>query len=870
MSDTKTPDGKTLSVGKSTLSLKPRTETGVVRQSFSHGRSKQVVVEVKKRRIPGAEGKPEAAAAAPAAAAPIAKRAAAAAPAAKPATPAPAPTPPAPAPKASGVVLRTLTEEEQSRRAHALGDARLREAEERKIAEEEAKIRAQREAIEKTERDAAEARKREEDERRKHDDETKKKADEVAKKRFGEGETATTAKAPGARPKLEAEEESEGPRMVRRGPGGAMRPAAPPQRPTRAAKTATERPRGRLTLVTAMSADEVRERSEASFRRRVQRRTSEKSNEPKEKLVREVTIPEAITIQELANRMAERAVVVIKIMMKQGQMVTINDVIDADTAQLIAEELGHTVKRVAEADVEEGVFDAADDPAALTPRAPVVTVMGHVDHGKTSLLDSIRSTNVVSGEAGGITQHIGAYQVDSPSHGKITFIDTPGHAAFTAMRARGAKVTDIVVLVVAADDGVMPQTVEAINHAKAAKVPMIVAINKIDKPDAKPERVRTELLQYEVQVESLGGDVVDVELSATKKTNIDKLLEMIGLQAEILDLKANASRAAEGTVIEAKLDRGRGPVATVLVQRGTLHIGDLIVAGAEWGRVRALVNDKGETVHEAGPSVPVEVLGFTGTPEASDRLAVVETEARARELTDYRVRQKRENTTARNTGMRGSLEQMMSQLKTTGRKEFPLIVKADVQGSLEAIVGSLEKLGTDEVAARVIHSGVGGITESDVTLSHSSGAAIIGFNVRAHKEARELSERDNVEIRYYNIIYDLVDDVKKAMSGLLTPERRETMLGNATILEVFNVSKVGKVAGCRVTDGRVERGAGVRLIRDNVVVHEGKLSQLKRFKDDAREVTAGQECGMAFENYQDMRQGDVIECYRVETVQRSL
>src|SRR3954470_17628384 len=865
MSDTKTPDGKTLSV-KPTLSLKRGAEAGVVRQSFSHGRSKQVVVEVKKRRTIGADGKPEAAAPAPAA--PAAKRAAPAAKTAAPAAATPAATPaPAAAPKASGVVLRTLTEEERSRRAHALGDARLREAEERKIAEEEAKIRQQREAIEKVEREAAEARKREEDERRKHDEVIKKKADEVVKKRFGEGETAPAR--PGAKPVVEAEEADEAPKF-RRGPGGAMRPAAPPQRPTRAAKTATERPRGRLTLVTAMSADEVRERSEASFRRRVQRRTSEKSNEPKEKLVREVTIPEAITIQELANRMAERAVDVIKILMKQGQMATINDVIDADTAQLIAEELGHSVKRVAEADVEEGVFDAADDPATLVPRAPVVTVMGHVDHGKTSLLDAIRSTNVVSGEAGGITQHIGAYQVDSPMNGKITFIDTPGHAAFTAMRARGAKVTDIVVLVVAADDGVMPQTIEAINHAKAAKVPMIVAINKIDKPDAKPERVRTELLQYEVQVESLGGDVVDVELSATKKTNIDKLLEMIGLQAEILDLKANPTRPAEGTVIEAKLDRGRGPVATVLVQRGTLHVGDLIVAGAEWGRVRALVNDKGETVHEAGPSVPVEVLGFAGTPEASDRLAVVESEARARELTDYRVRQKRENTTARNTGMRGSLEQMMSQLKTTGRKEFPLIVKTDVQGSLEAIVGSLEKLGTDEVAARVIHSGVGGITESDVTLSHSTGAAIIGFNVRAHKEARELSERDSVDIRYYNIIYDLVDDVKKAMSGLLTPERRETMLGNALILEIFNVSKVGKIAGCRVTDGRVERGAGVRLIRDNVVVHEGKLSQLKRFKDDAREVVAGQECGMAFENYQDMRAGDVIECYRVETIQRSL
>ena len=616
-----------------------------------------------------------------------------------------------------------------------------------------------------------------------------------------------------------------------------MRPAAPPQRPTRAAKTATERPRGRLTLVTALNVTTCASVQTASFHRREQRRhKAMMGNEPREKISREVTIPEAITIQELANRMSERSVDVIKILMKQGQMVTINDVIDPDTAQLIAEELGHTVKRVAEADVEEGVFDVADDPAHLAPRAPVVTVMGHVDHGKTSLLDAIRSTNVAGGEAGGITQHIGAYQVESPSHGKITFIDTPGHAAFTAMRARGAKVTDIVVLVVAADDGVMPQTIEAINHAKAAKVPMIVAINKIDKSDANPTRVRTDLLQHEVQVESMGGDVVDVELSATKKTNIDKLLEMIGLQAEILDLKANPERAAEGTVIEAKLDRGRGPVATVLIQRGTLHVGDIIVAGAAWGRVRALVNDTGQPVQEAGPSVPVEVLGFADTPEASDRLAVVETEARARELTDYRVRQKREKSAAHATGMRGSLEQMMSQLKTSGRKDFPLIIKTDVQGSLEAIAGALEKLGTDEVGARIIHSGVGGITESDITLAESSGAAIIGFNVRAHKEARELSERQRIEIRYYNIIYDLVDDVKKAMSGLLTPERRETMLGNATILEVFNVSKVGKVAGCRVTDGKVERGAGVRLIRDNVVVHEGKLSQLKRFKDDAREV----------------------------------
>jgi translation initiation factor IF-2 len=594
------------------------------------------------------------------------------------------------------------------------------------------------------------------------------------------------------------------------------------------------------------------------------------ASEPKDKRSREVTVPEFITIQELANRMAEPARTVIAMLMRQGQMLKITDVIDADTAQLIAEELGHTVKRVAESDVEEGLFDKADDPSTLVPRPPVVTIMGHVDHGKTSLLDAIRSTQVAAGEAGGITQHIGAYQVTSPSHGKITFIDTPGHAAFTAMRARGAKVTDIVVLVVAADDGVMPQTVEAIQHAKAAKVPMIVAINKIDKPDAKPERVRTELLQHEIQVETLGGEVLDVEVSATKKLNLERLLETIGLQAEILELKANPQRPAEGTVIEAKLDRGRGPVATVLVQRGTLKPGDIVVAGAEYGRVRALVSDTGIPVIVAGPSTPVEVLGFNGTPEAGDRLAVVDNEARAREVTDYRARQKREKSSARATGVRGSLEQMMAQAKTAGRKEFPLLIKGDVQGSVEAIIGSLEKLGTSEVGARIILAGVGGITESDVRLAETSNAAIIGFNVRANKEARESAERAGIEIRYYNIIYNLVDDVKQAMSGLLTPMRRETMLGNATILEIFKVSKVGNIAGCRVTDGTVERGANVRLIRDSVVVHEGKLSQLKRFKDDAREVTAGQECGMAFENYQDMKAGDVIECYRVETIQRSL
>ncbi len=856
MTETTKNSGEKLSVTPTkTLTLKRGgVEQGVVRQSFSHGRSKAVVVEKVKRRVSGpGEAKAE----------PVTApdRGAVRAPArASVAAGAPATVTPAAAPKASGVVLRTLTEEERSARAQALAGAQLREHEERERAEEEARLRRGREEAERAERAAAEARKLNEEVRRKHDEETKRKADEVAKKRFG-AETALAAK-PGARPALEAEDD-DAPRTTRR--GATARPAPAPKAP----RGGGEKRRGRLTVVTALSADEVRERSVASFRRRVQRMTGHR-DEPKEKIAREVTIPETITIQELANRMAERAVDVIRILMQQGHMAKITDTIDADTAQLIAEELGHTVRRVAESDVEEGMFDTADSPESLQPRAPVVTIMGHVDHGKTSLLDAIRSTEVAAGEAGGITQHIGAYQVTSPSGGRITFIDTPGHAAFTAMRARGAKITDIVVLVVAADDGVMPQTVEAIHHAKAAKVPIIVAINKIDKPDAKPERVRTELLQHEIQVESLGGDTLEVEVSAKAKTNLDKLLDIIALQSEVLELKANPNRAAEGTVIEARLDRGRGPVATVLVQRGTLKPGDIVVAGSEWGRVRALMSDTGHSVVAAGPSMPVEVLGFNGTPEAGDRLAVVDTEGRAREITDYRDRQKREKMAARQTGMRGSLEQMMNQLKTSGRKEFPLVIKGDVQGSIEAIVGALEKLSTAEVAARIIFAGAGGITESDVTLAEASGAAVIGFNVRAHKEAREAAEQAGVEIRYYDIIYNLVDDVKKAMSGLLAPTLRETMLGNATILEIFKVSKVGNIAGCRVTDGTVERGANVRLIRDNVVVHQGKLSQLKQFKDDAREVVAGQECGMAFENYQDMKVDDVIECYRVESVQRTL
>ena len=857
MTETTKNSGEKLSVTPTkTLTLKRGgVEQGVVRQSFSHGRSKAVVVEKVKRRVGPGEAKAEPAAAPDR----IAAKRPGAAPKAPAAAATAAPGIASAAPKSSGVVLRTLTEEERSARAQALAGAQLRELEERERAEEEARVRRGREESERAERAAAETRKRDEEERRKHEEETKRKADEVAKKRFGADAIPVRS---GARPALEADEE-EAPRTARR--GAAARPAPAPK-----VARGGEKRRGRLTVVTAFSADEERERSEAAFRRRVLRKTGHRDAEPKEKIAREVTIPETITIQELANRMAERSVDVVRILMQQGHMAKITDVIDADTAQLIAEELGHTVRRVAEADVEEGMFAAADSPENLQPRAPVVTIMGHVDHGKTSLLDAIRSTEVAAGEAGGITQHIGAYQVTSPSGGRITFIDTPGHAAFTAMRARGAKITDIVVLVVAADDGVMPQTVEAIHHAKAAKVPIIVAINKIDKPDAKPERVRTELLQHEIQVESLGGDVLELEVSAKQKINLDKLLDTIALQAEVLELKANPNQPAEGTVIEARLDRGRGPVATVLVQRGTLKPGDIVVAGSEWGRVRALMSDTGHSVVAAGPSMPVEVLGFNGTPEAGDRLAVVDTEARAREITDYRDRQKREKMAARQTGMRGSLEQMMNQLKTAGRKEFPLVVKADVQGSIEAIVGALEKLSTEEVAARVIFAGVGGITESDVTLAEASGAAVIGFNVRAHKEAREAAEQAGIEIRYYDIIYNLVDDVKKAMSGLLAPTLRETMLGNAVILEIFKVSKVGNVAGCRVTDGTVERGANVRLIRDNVVVHQGKLSQLKRFKDDAREVIAGQECGMAFENYQDMKVGDVIECYRVESVQRTL
>lgn len=882
---TENNDDKTISVaGKKTLTLKPSgVQQGTVRQDMGRGRTKAVVVETRKRRPSRPEDER---------------------PPVQPVTPAPrvaeqAPVrqQPSPPPRQEpqrprvGVVLNQLSPDEIEARRRALADAQVREVEDaRRRAEEEARRKVEEEARRKAEEEARVQREAEEAERR---------AAAIAR---GEPEVPepVTAEAPVAQPaaaaapaapaartapaaatpvppaglrgrRPEAEEESARPRG---GPSGPARgkvtrpePAKVPARP----KADDGRRQGKLTLTT-VSTDEdgtQRGRSLSAMRRRQEKFKRSMMQETREKISREVVLPETITIQELSQRMSERAVDVIKYLMKEGQMMKPGDLIDADLAELIAGEFGHTVKRVSESDVEEGIFNVTDVDAEMVSRPPIVTIMGHVDHGKTSLLDAIRHANVVAGEAGGITQHIGAYQVEQDGN-KITFIDTPGHAAFTAMRARGAQATDIAILVVAADDSVMPQTIESINHAKAAGVPIIVAINKIDKPSADVQRVRTQLLQHEVFVESMGGEVLDVEVSAKNGTNLDKLLEAILLQAEILDLKANSNRTAEGVVVEAELDRGRGAVATVLVQKGTLTPGQIIVAGDQWGRVRALVNDKGEHVKSAGPSTPVEVLGLSGTPAAGDRFAVVENESRAREISEYRQRLAREKQVARQSGSRGSLEQMMTQLQTSGMKEFPLVIKGDVQGSIEAITGALEKLGTDEVRARIVHSGAGGITESDISLAEASNAAIIGFNVRANAQARSLSEREGIEIRYYNIIYDLVDDVKAAMSGLLSPERRETFLGNAEILEVFNITKVGKVAGCRVTEGKVERGAGVRLVRDNVVIHEGKLKTLKRFKDEVSEVQSGQECGMAFENYEDIRAGDTIECFRVEHVTRTL
>jgi translation initiation factor IF-2 len=582
-----------------------------------------------------------------------------------------------------------------------------------------------------------------------------------------------------------------------------------------------------------------------------------------------VNLPEAIMVSELAARMTERVGDVVKSLMTMGMMVTQNETIDADTAELIIEEFGHTVNRVSDADVEDVINVVEDDEANLKPRAPVITIMGHVDHGKTSLLDALRGAKVVSGEAGGITQHIGAYQVKTESGATLSFLDTPGHAAFTSMRSRGAQVTDIVVLVVAADDAVMPQTIEAINHAKAAKVPMIVAINKIDKHEANPQKVRTDLLQHEVIVEALSGDVQDVEVSAQTGQGLDKLLEAIALQAEILELKANPDRAAQGAVIEAKLDVGRGPVATVLVQAGTLRTGDIFVVGEKYGKVRALINDKGERIKEAGPSMPVEVLGLNGTPSAGDVLNVTETDAQAREIAEYRQKSAKDKRAA--AGAATTLEQLMANAKAdVNVSELPILVKADVQGSAEAIVQAMEKIGNEEVRVRILHSGVGAITETDIGLAEASNAPVIGFNVRANASARNTAHQKGVEIRYYSVIYDLVDDVKAAASGLLSAEIRENFIGYATIKEVFKVTGVGKVAGCIVTEGVARRSAGVRLLRDNVVIHEGTLKTLKRFKDEVADVKSGYECGMAFERYEDIRADDVIEIFEREEITRTL
>ena len=843
--------------GKKPLGLGGGTaggRSGQVKQSFSHGRTHNVVVETKRKRVvvpkPGA-----AAAGVP-------------------------PRPNSPAAVASDPSKRPagISEAEMERRLKALAAAKAREADDiaRRAAEEKARDeererrRAEIEAKEREEREREEAlkAKAEEDERRAREAELRaQKKAEVSAKPADRSSTPDRAAAEAAAARAEKPGIGTAPRRTdrdRRDTGGDSDAKAK-------AKAEESRRTGRLSLSQALNGEGGRVRSLAAMKRKQEKARAKAMGQSHraEKQVRDVQLPETIVVSELANRMAERVTEVIKSLMKMGMMVTANQAIDADTAELVIEEFGHKTVRVSDSDVEQ-VIDSVDDREEdLQPRPPIITIMGHVDHGKTSLLDRIRQANVVAGEAGGITQHIGAYQVQTESGAPLTFLDTPGHAAFTSMRARGANVTDIVVLVVAADDAVMPQTVEAINHAKAAGVPMIVAINKIDKPTANPQKVRTDLLQHEVVVEEMSGDVQDVEVSAHTGQGLDELLEAIALQAEILELRANPTRAAMGAVIEAKLDVGRGPVATVLVQNGTLKQGDIFVVGEQWGKVRALIDDKGERVTEAGPSVPVEVLGLNGTPEAGDVLNVVETEAQAREIADYRISAAKDKRAA--AGAATTLQELMAKAKADETvAELPVVVKADVQGSAEAIVQALEKVGNDEVRVRVLHSGVGAITESDVGLAEASSAPVIGFNVRANAPARNSANQKGVEIRYYSIIYDLVDDIKAAASGLLSAEVRETFIGYAEIKEVFRVTGVGNVAGCLVTEGVARRSAGVRLLRDNVVIHEGTLKTLKRFKDEVKEVQSGQECGMAFENYDDIRKGDVIEIFEREEVERKL
>ncbi|MCB1350764.1 MAG: translation initiation factor IF-2 [Maritimibacter sp.] len=826
--------------GKKPLGLRG-SRPGQVKQSFSHGRTKNVVVETKRKRV--VVPKPGAAA-------------------------------------TGGVGAGQATAQDPSKRPAGISDAELERRMKALAAHEankaeEARIRAEEEKAREEERERrrreAEEKEREEQERA---EAAKRKAEEAEKeerKRKEAAEKAAAAPEPDPAGAQAAEARTAKTAAPR---GKPERGRVVDDRDTRGRGKAEDgnRRAGKLTLNQALAGGEGgRQRSVAAMKRK-QERLRQKAmggGAAHEKVVRDVKVPETIMVSELANRMSERVADVVKSLMKMGMMVTQNQSVDQDTAELIIEEFGHRITRVSDADVEDVIQTEDDAPEDLVARPPVITVMGHVDHGKTSVLDAIRHSKVTAGEAGGITQHIGAYQVTTDSGQLLTFLDTPGHAAFTSMRARGAQVTDIVVLVVAADDAVMPQTVEALNHAKAAGVPMIVAINKIDLPAARPDKVRTDLLQHEVVVEAMGGDVQDVEVSAKTGKGLDTLLEAIALQAEILELKANPDRAAQGAVIEAQLDVGRGPVATVLVQNGTLRQGDIFVVGEQWGKVRALVDDKGERVSEAGPSVPVEVLGLNGTPEAGDVLNVVETEAQAREIAEYREQAAKDKRAAAGSGT--SLEQLLAQAKADENvKELPILVKADVQGSAEAIVQAMEKIGNEEVRVRVLHYGVGAITETDIGLAEASGAPVIGFNVRANATARASANQKGVEIRYYSVIYDLVDDVKAAASGLLSAEVRENFIGYAEIKEVFKVSGVGKVAGCLVTEGVARRSAGVRLLRDNVVIHEGTLKTLKRFKDEVKEVHSGQECGMAFENYDDIRDGDVIEIFEREEVERTL
>lgn len=860
MSDAKeTDDGKKpLGLSKpGRLELNKTVEAGQVKQNFSHGRSKMVTVEKKRKRTFMADTAGEMSEVKAGLRGASLNEAAAATEEVEAPAPKPAPVVEKPAPAAAS----NLTDGEREARLKALESARHVSEETQPTGRGKPQLSdigrveevvPEAEPVE-TEADIA-ARKAEEAEAKRLEEERLKQE---------ERETRVAAEVAVA-----AEEEDKGARKT-------SKPVkvAEAKKPSTGKVREERRRHGKLTIAEAESFEELEEhrRSLASVKRQRDRDRDKQRELLSEggKVIRDVVIPETITVQELANRMAERGGLVVKKLMEMGVMATITQSIDADTAELVVQEFGHRLKRVSEADVEDNlVLTVADDEGTQVPRAPVVTVMGHVDHGKTSLLDALRQTDVANHEAGGITQHIGAYQVTTEGGNLITFIDTPGHAAFTEMRARGAKVTDIVVLCVAADDGIMPQTIEAIHHSKAAGVPIIVAVNKIDKPDSNPDRIKTDLLSHDIQVEDMGGDVLCIPVSALKGTNLDKLLEAILLQAELLDLSSNPDRPAEGVVVESKVEQGRGSVATVLIQRGTMNVGDIFVAGAEWGRVRALNDAHGNKLGNAGPSMPAEVLGLNGTPFAGDDVVVVDSENKAREVSEFRQRRHRDARAS--MGARGTLEQMFEKIKEGEAEMLPVIIKADVHGSLEAIIGALAKMGTDEVEVQVLHSGVGGINESDVTLARASNALVVGFNVRANPQAREAAKRDSVDIRYYSIIYDLTDDVKKMLSGMLSPEVSEELLGYAEIREVFSITKVGKVAGCMVTEGVVKRGAKVRLLRDDVVIHEGDLSQLKRFKEDAREVKDGYECGMAFANYNDLQVGDKIECFEVKEVSREL